>query len=70
MTGKKIKIQENRPYLVQGDIPLVRKLQISSEYGEPMMWQNPAMRKLQKYTHYVAADIQRTNPIVMEPIVP
>ena len=35
---KKIVVQENGPYRVQGDIPLVRKTQIVSEYGEPLTW--------------------------------
>ena len=39
MAEQKIKIQENGPYLVPGNIPLVRKSQISSEHGEPMTQQ-------------------------------
>jgi CDGSH-type Zn-finger protein len=35
---KKIFIQEDGPYMVEGDIPLVRKEQIVSEYGEPLTW--------------------------------
>ena len=35
---KKIVVVENGPYLVQGGIPLVRKRQIVSEYGEPLAW--------------------------------
>ncbi len=42
MKAHKIKIQENGPYLVQGNIPLVQKSQISSEHGEPMTWQKTA----------------------------
>lgn len=36
---KKIVVQENGPYMVQGGIPLVRKTQVVSEYGEPLTWQ-------------------------------
>ena len=36
---KKIVIEENGPYRVEGDVPLVRKSQIVSEYGEPLTWQ-------------------------------
>jgi CDGSH-type Zn-finger protein len=36
--SKKIVVQENGPYRVQGDIPLVRKTQVVSEYGEPLTW--------------------------------
>ncbi len=35
---KRIKIIKNGPYIVQGDIPLVRKTQVVSEYGEPLTW--------------------------------
>ena len=36
--SKKILVQEDGPYTVQGDIPLVRKTQVVSEYGEPIAW--------------------------------
>lgn len=36
--GKKIVVRENGPYIVQGDIPLVRKVQVVSEHGEPLTW--------------------------------
>jgi CDGSH-type Zn-finger protein len=36
---KKIVVQLDGPYVVQGEIPLVRKTQIVSEYGEPLTWQ-------------------------------
>jgi len=36
--SKKIVVQKNGPYLVYGDVPLVRKAQIVSEYGEPIAW--------------------------------
>ncbi len=39
---KWIAIDTNGPYLVYGDIPLVRKTQIVSEYGEPIAWQKGA----------------------------
>ena len=35
---KKIVIQKNGPYIVRGDVPLVRKTQIVSEHGEPLTW--------------------------------
>jgi len=35
---KKIVTQENGPYRVYGDIPLVRKTQVVSEHGEPLTW--------------------------------
>ena len=36
---KRIEIEWNGPYHVYGEIPLVRKTQIVSEYGEPIAWQ-------------------------------
>jgi len=37
-TPQKIEILKNGPYLVIGDVPLVRKIQVVSEYGEPLTW--------------------------------
>jgi CDGSH-type Zn-finger protein len=37
-TEKKIVIQINGPYSVHGEIPLVLKTQVVSEYGEPLTW--------------------------------
>jgi CDGSH-type Zn-finger protein len=36
--GKKIVVRKNGPYIVRGGIPLVRKAQVVSEYGEPLTW--------------------------------
>jgi CDGSH-type Zn-finger protein len=33
-----IVIQRNGPYIVSGGIPLVRKIQVVSEHGEPLTW--------------------------------
>lgn len=35
---RKIVVTENGPYFVLGSIPLVRKVQIVSEHGEPLAW--------------------------------
>ena len=37
-SGKKIVIRKNGPYIVHGDVPLVRKAQVVSEHGEPLAW--------------------------------
>ena len=37
--GKRIVVDADGPYQVYGDIPLVRKTQVVSEYGEPLTWQ-------------------------------
>jgi CDGSH-type Zn-finger protein len=36
--AKRIIVEDGGPYWVYGDIPLVRKTQIVSEYGEPLTW--------------------------------
>ena len=36
---KKIFVSKNGPYVVSGHVPLVRKSQVVSEYGEPLTWQ-------------------------------
>jgi CDGSH-type Zn-finger protein len=36
--AKFIKVSKNGPYEVHGGIPLVRKTQVVSEYGEPLTW--------------------------------
>lgn len=35
---KRIFVSKNGPYVVSGGIPLVRKSQVVSEYGEPLTW--------------------------------
>lgn len=35
---KQIVVKRNGPYVVEEDIPLVRKTQVVSEYGEPLTW--------------------------------
>ena len=37
-SNKRIVVEEDGPYQVYGDIPLVRKTQVVSEYGEPLTW--------------------------------
>lgn len=36
--GAKIVVRPNGPYIVYGRVPLVRKEQVISEYGEPLTW--------------------------------
>lgn len=35
----KITVEENGPYLVSGDVPLVNKSQVVTEFGEPVAWE-------------------------------
>jgi CDGSH-type Zn-finger protein len=37
--NRRIEIRPDGPYIVHGDVPLVHKTQIVSEYGEPLTWQ-------------------------------
>ena len=39
---QKIIVVKNGPYMVEGNIPLVRKSQIMSEHGEPLTWRKTA----------------------------
>jgi CDGSH-type Zn-finger protein len=36
--AKQIQVDADGPYVVSGDIPLVRKIQVVSECGEPLTW--------------------------------
>jgi len=40
---KRIIVQRNGPYVVHGDVPLVRKVQVVSEHGEPLAWKKEEM---------------------------
>jgi CDGSH-type Zn-finger protein len=40
--ARRIIINHNGPYTVTGDVPLVRKTQVVSEYGEPLAWKKEA----------------------------
>lgn len=40
---KKIIIRKNGPYIVKGGIPLLRKSQVVSEFGEPLTWKNDGL---------------------------
>src|SRR5512147_1744334 len=37
--SRRIIIIRNGPYVVKGDVPLVKKTQVVSEHGEPLTWQ-------------------------------
>jgi CDGSH-type Zn-finger protein len=45
---KSIVVKPNGPYMVSGDIPLVRKVQVVSEYGEPLTWKKTETLKTRK----------------------
>ena len=65
----KIIIVKNGPYLVEGNIPLVKKTQIVSEYGEPLTWQtSKKLKPRRKVMPFVAVVIPSINLFVTEPI--
>ena len=39
---KSIVIIADGPYIIKGNVPLVRKIQVVSEYGEPLVWKTEA----------------------------
>jgi CDGSH-type Zn-finger protein/uncharacterized Fe-S cluster protein YjdI len=45
---KSIVVKRNGPYMVSGDIPLVRKIQVVSEQGEPLTWKKTETLKTRK----------------------
>lgn len=47
--NKKIVIQKDGPYQVHGGIPLARKTQIVSEYGEPLTWKKDGELDTKEY---------------------
>jgi CDGSH-type Zn-finger protein len=40
---KRIVVAEDGPYVIHGRIPLVRKIQVVSEFGEPLTWKTEAV---------------------------
>jgi CDGSH-type Zn-finger protein len=49
--GERIVVRKNGPYIVHGDVPLVRKVQVVSEHGEPLTWKTgEAIETSQVYT--------------------
>lgn len=40
LNRKRIAVTKNGPYSVEGGIPLIRKTQLVSEYGEPLTWKH------------------------------
>ena len=51
--GKRIVVRKNGPYLVEGDVPLVRKTQVVSEYGEPLTWQKEDVLAVSEGEYYL-----------------
>jgi len=45
---KSIVVKRNGPYAVSGDIPLARKIQVVSEFGEPLTWKKTETFKTHK----------------------
>jgi len=70
-TSPRIVIAKNGSYHVFGEIPLVHKTQVVSEYGEPLTWKKDKtylVKRAEGRDSMVSADvvIQRINLSVME----
>jgi CDGSH-type Zn-finger protein len=53
-TGKKqIVIRPNGPYIVRGNIPLVHKTQVVSEFGEPLTWKKDGEIEVKEEEFYL-----------------
>lgn len=53
-SSKKVDIRCNGPYIVSGEIPLVQKTQVVSEYGEPLTWKKRGRYQLKNLITYAA----------------
>lgn len=51
--GKQIIVRKDGPYIVEGAVPLVRKTQVVSEYGEPIAWQKEGVIPVSEETYYL-----------------
>ena len=51
MSDPKIEVTKNGPYIVHGNVKLVRKADITSEHGEPMTWQKIAVLESEEDTY-------------------
>jgi hypothetical protein len=56
-TNAKITVKLGGPYLVEGGVPLVKKVQIVSEFGEPM---NSAAADIRRKNLFVTVHIARS----------
>ncbi len=59
----RIVIEKNGPYIVHGDVPLVRKTQIVSEYGEPLTWQKGETLKTERPYRLCRCGQSATKPL-------
>jgi CDGSH-type Zn-finger protein len=51
--GKQIVVIRNGPYALEGNIPLVRKTQIVSEFGEPLAWKKDGSLAVTEGKYYL-----------------
>lgn len=60
----RIKVRKNGPYRVYGNIPLVKKSQVVSEYGEPLTWRfDGTIETRQPYYDVCRCGLTKTKPI-------
>jgi CDGSH-type Zn-finger protein len=51
MSDQKIEVTKNGPYIVHGNVNLVRKADVTSEYGEPITWKKTAVLENEEDTY-------------------
>jgi CDGSH-type Zn-finger protein len=51
--NKRIVVIKNGPYVVKGEVPLVHKTQVVSEYGEPLTWQKDGALEASEGEYYL-----------------
>lgn len=62
-SGRRIVVRLNGPYLVQGDVRLVRKTQVVSEHGEPLTWKKEATLETKRRYALCRCGLSKNKPM-------
>lgn len=62
MDGRRIIVIRNGPYVVEGGLPLVRKRQVVSEFGEPLAWQKEGEITIEETEYHLCRCGGSSNP--------
>ena len=63
---QKISVQPNGPYIVRGGIPLVRKMPVVSEHGEPLTWKKEGILSTEDFYRLCRCGRSSTKPFCDE----
>ena len=63
---QKISVQPNGPYIVRGGIPLVRKMPVVSEHGEPLTWKKEGILSTEDFYRLCRCGRSSTKPFCGE----